>query len=148
MSVEVGHLYHYPGFKLSSGVVKDKYLMVVAKDDFNILVVTCTSKQWSRERSVGCINVGSRWHSWHLPQPSFACLSKPTWLCLAEVYEMGLTSFRAGMLSGLCKYKGASISKNLLDCLLLNVNDISANHVAMIQASYNALPASPVGSYV
>lgn len=145
---EVGELYFYPNFTLSSGEVKGKFLMVVAKNDFNLLFVTCTSQKKARQVVVGCVNVNTQWHSWCLPQPSFGCLTKPTWLSLSEVYEMGVVSFKGTIKSGMCFYKARSNPKNMLACLLQNIDDIASMHQKMIQTSYDALPPSSNASFV
>ena len=82
----VGTILLHKNFVFDDGTTKDKYLIIIASVNNNLIAVKTTSQGHRYRNDFGCQS-GSRFPAFLLVQ-GCCCFPKNTWICLGDFYEM------------------------------------------------------------
>jgi hypothetical protein len=126
-------------FRFHDGETGNKILVVLGALKGIAILVKTTSRGERYALSFGC-QAKNRFPCFHLPKNS-CCLSRPTWVCLDEFYEINHHRLLQKHFSGEVRQIGKlpdDIVEQLLECAL-DCDDLAMAQADIVRAARNAL---------
>jgi hypothetical protein len=132
LTINVGSVLHWRGFRFNGGDIGNKYFVVLAaRPDRNWLFVIATSKKKRREYSMGC---HEKEGYYHLPNGGKDFFKKDTWLLLMECKEVDRAAAIKLLSNGDLTKEGSlreAVINAIRDCMR-RCEDVSAAHLAVL----------------
>ncbi len=138
-----GALFFDRHFRFRDGEEGEKILIALGTAHGVTIVVKTTSQGKRYRNDYGC-QADHRFPNFYLVQ-GCCCLSKPTWVCLDEYYELKDSELVQRHFSGDVNRIGElseKITVELMECAV-QTDDISGQQAAIIRAALNAYRNSP-----
>lgn len=138
-----GALFFDRHFRFRDGEEGEKILIALGTAHGVTIVVKTTSQGKRYRNDYGC-QADHRFPNFYLVQ-GCCCLSKPTWVCLDEYYELKDSELVQRHFSGDVNRLGElpeKITVALMECAV-QTDDISGQQAAIIRAALNAYRNSP-----
>ena len=129
-----GTILFHKNFVFADGASADKFLVVLAATDYEILVAKTTSQGRNYRIDHGC-QAGNYFPAFLLTV-GCCCLSKNSWVCLGDYYELEKQKVFDGAVGGAIRVFGMlteELTRDVQVCAV-NTDDISAAQEALIRA--------------
>ncbi|THA09424.1 hypothetical protein [Rodentibacter pneumotropicus] len=133
--LQLGSILFHPKFKFNDGGERDKYLIILGMTSQKLIVAKTTSKGWRYTLEYGCqLNTHQ---AFFLPQNSNTILSKNTWICFDEFYELDKNELGNRIGNSELFHCGILVNEHLkyIQQCALQSDDISAHQELIIRQS-------------
>jgi len=133
--LQPGHILFHRDFVFHDGAQKDKYLVVLAAHQSNIVVAKTTSKGHHYRNDFGCQSA-NRFPAFYLPRGS-CCFRTDTWICFEEFYEFKAQELTQRIVSTIVNQYGLlgnELTRDIQFCAM-GCDDISAYQEKMVKDS-------------